>query len=159
MNKPEGFYRPNVVMAVMKNGRLLLLERVKNRDNWQVPQGGVDEGEGAEEAMWRELKEETGLLPGMAEIHAVTKSDLRYDIPPRYRRRGDNFKGQKQRWFLLELHAGDENIHFANMRQPEFSSWRWCGYWSAIYYAVDFKREVYRDALLELLPQALKLGV
>lgn len=150
--------RPNVAMAVVKRGRLLLLERVRPADSWQVPQGGIDAGEDAEEAMWRELKEETGILPDMARVWARTRDYLAYTIPSDYRKH-DSYLGQKQLWFLLEFQASDRNIHFGNMRRPEFTAWRWSGYWNAIHHAIFFKRDVYRAALLELLPQALKLGV
>ena len=156
MSKP--LRRANVAMAIVKRGRLLLLERVQPADNWQVPQGGVDQGESAETAMWRELKEETGILPNMARLWARTQNYLSYTIPPNYRKRS-SYLGQKQLWFLLELRASDKNIHFGNMRRPEFSAWRWSGYWNALHHAIFFKQGVHRAALLELLPHAVKLGV
>ena len=145
-------------MAIIQHGRLLLLERVNPRNNFQVPQGGVDPGEDAEQAMWRELKEETNISADLARIHGKTRRAISYEIPPEFQRNG-KYAGQQQVWFLLEYRGSAKDIHFANMQNPEFCSYRWSGYWSAIHHSVFFKQDAYRAALLELLPAARKLGV
>ena len=170
-SKVEDEYRPNVAMVVIKKGRILLLERTQHHNSWQLPQGGIEDNESAEKAMWRELEEETGIGSQHAIISARSQGYLSYKIPAKYRRKGkvikggdiikggDTIKGQKQIWFLLKLTASDKVIHFNNMEKPEFQRWCWAPYWSAIHQAFYFKRDVYRRGLLELLPAALKLGI
>ena len=165
-SKVEDEYRPNVAMVVIKKGRILLLERSFHKNSWQLPQGGIEDNESAEKAMWRELEEETGIGAQHAIISARSQGYLSYKIPVKYRRKGkvikgggNTVKGQKQIWFLLKLTASDKVIHFNNMEKPEFQRWCWAPYWSAIHQAFYFKRDVYRRGLLELLPAALKLGI
>lgn len=155
-NKHE--YRPNVALVVIKNGRVLLMERSRYNNNWQLPQGGIENNESPEKAMWRELKEETGIEKKHATIYVRTKEYIYYDIPARFRRNKD-IKGQKQIWFLIGLNASDKVVHFNNMDLPEFQSWRWVAYWSCLNQVFYFKKDAYRQGLLELLPEALRHGI
>ena len=154
-------YRPNVGIIISDGlGRVLFAKRL-GQQAWQFPQGGIDEGESVEQALYRELYEETGLIRKQVRLVAHTKKWLHYDLPHRLlrnQRRAQgpgrkrvNFKGQKQVWFLLELTEDDSVVDLkAGPETPEFDSWRWVDTHHAIDNIVDFKRGVYQQALSEL---------
>ena len=150
----QGF-RPNVGIVIANGeGRVLWGRRVGGSDSWQFPQGGIHGGETPEQAMYRELDEEVGLQPEQVQILGETRDWLRYRLPERYVRRREQpvCIGQKQRWFLLRLTAGDEAVRVDAHAKPEFDAWRWVNYWYPVSGVVDFKRDVYRQALSALLP-------
>lgn len=145
-------YRPNVgIILISGNGQVLWAKRI-GQQAWQFPQGGIKHGETPEDALFRELHEELGLLREHVEVLGVTRDWLRYKLPSRYirRRRGRVCIGQKQKWFALRLVAEDSNVHFAGSETPEFDGWRWVEYWHPLTEVVEFKREVYDSALGEL---------
>ena len=145
-------YRANVGIVVCNNKKKVLWAKRVNEDAWQFPQGGINEGESPKEAMFRELKEEVGLEPSHVEIIARTKDWLRYDVPKNWIRRDwrDRYKGQKQIWFLLRLTGRDSDVSLKNTKKPEFDAWRWDDFWSPVDQIIDFKRDVYEQALKEL---------
>ena len=147
-------YRPNVGIVIHNaRGQVFWARRVGGFDAWQFPQGGVHAGESLEDALYRELREETGLPPDAVEIRGRTKGWLRYRLPKHLRRaEGDRFRGQKQRWFLLRLLAEDNAFCLSASAEPEFDHWRWVSFWYPLGQIVAFKREVYRQALAELAP-------
>ena len=102
---PEG-YRKNVAVIVRdpSNGRLLFCRRC-NTDNWQFPQGGIDNGEETTDAMYRELYEEVGLGKDDINIVATSKEWITYDIPKSMRSYvlGGKFRGQIQKWYFVDL--------------------------------------------------------
>ena len=102
-------YRLNVAMIVLNKENKSLFCKRRNTDNWQFPQGGVDEDETIESAMFRELNEEVGLNEENVEIKAVTQNLIYYDIPKNIRSRvlGGKFKGQAQKYFLLSSFIAD----------------------------------------------------
>lgn len=151
----EGF-RPNVGIIITDgNGRLFWARRYR-QDSWQFPQGGIHMGETPEEAMFRELHEETGLTPATVKILGQTRGWLRYRLPKRLLRHDTQplCIGQKQKWFMLRLVAGEDAVFFNTTDHPEFDHWQWVNYWYPLRHVVSFKREVYRRALRELLPLA-----
>lgn len=148
-------YRPNVGIIVANDaGQLLWAKRI-GQQAWQFPQGGIAPGEAPEQAMYRELHEELGLLPEHVECLGVTRDWLRYKLPARFIRRRSYplCVGQKQRWFALRLTADPEQVRFDRCDQPEFDRWQWVNYWHPIKEIVAFKRGVYRKALNELAPR------
>ncbi|MCO7225152.1 RNA pyrophosphohydrolase [Pleionea sp. CnH1-48] len=149
----EGF-RANVGIIICNDSGQLLWTRRAGQNSWQFPQGGVDAGETPEDALFRELREETGLRRQDVKILGSTKSWLKYRLPSRYVRH-DSVPlciGQKQKWFLLKLVTDDGHIDFDVTNHPEFDDFMWVGYWYPLRQVVAFKRDVYRSALLELLP-------
>ncbi len=152
----DGF-RPNVGIVLAHGGgtgQVLWARRVRGDDAWQFPQGGIHEGESPEEALFRELYEEVGLKPEDVKIRARTKGWLRYRLPRKLRRFNSTpgFVGQKQKWFLLEMLAEEDTVKFDCAEKPEFDAWRWVSFWYPLSMVIDFKREVYRRALMELAP-------
>ena len=154
MIDPDGF-RPNVGIILANDaGQLLWARRVGGRDAWQFPQGGINRGESPEQALYRELEEEVGLTPDAVRVVSVTRGWLRYRLPRRFIRKGQNplCIGQKQKWFLLQMLAGDDAVRLDANHKPEFDHWEWVSYWYPLNQVVAFKREVYRRALKELAP-------
>lgn len=151
----EEGYRPNVGIILTNNRGDLLWARRRGQDAWQFPQGGINEQESPEQAMFRELHEEIGLEDGDVEVLGCTAGWLKYRLPPQYmrNRRNPRFVGQKQKWFLLRLLSVDERVRFDASGSPEFDHWRWVSYWYPLGQIVAFKREVYRRALWELSPR------
>ena len=152
---PDGF-RPNVGIVLMhEDGRVFWARRV-HRDGWQFPQGGMNSDETPLEAMYRELREETGLLPEHVEVLGATPGWLRYRLPPRAVRRQDRMVciGQKQVWFLLRFRGEDHHLRLDLTEKPEFDGWRWVDFWYPMDHVVTFKRGVYARALHHLAPYA-----
>ena len=114
------------------------------QQSWQFPQGGIDAGESAEQAMYRELHEELGLQPEHVRVMGATQRWLRYRLPAQLvrRRTGRTCIGQKQRWFALELVADESLVRFDAVGHPEFDGWRWVDYWHPLSEVVAFKRDV-----------------
>ena len=153
----DGF-RPNVgIMVANDQGQLLWARRVGGHNAWQFPQGGISAGESPEQALYRELYEEIGLVPDAVEVMAATKGWLRYRLPRRFIREGQTplCIGQKQKWFLLRLLEDDTAVQLNLNEKPEFDYWQWVSYWYPLNQVIPFKREVYRRAMKEL---ALPLG-
>ena len=151
----DGF-RPNVGIVVANDlGQVLWARRIGGRDAWQFPQGGINADESPEDALFRELFEEVGLTEHCVKIVACTTGWLHYRLPKRLRRydSAPEFKGQKQKWFLLKMLAGDECVSMTHSPKPEFDHWRWVSYWYPVSQVVEFKRDVYRRALKELAPR------
>jgi putative (di)nucleoside polyphosphate hydrolase len=155
----QGF-RANVGIVLIRDGGDVFLGGRSDGRGWQFPQGGVLRDESAEQALYRELREEVGLEPDDVEMLAVTRTWLRYRLPSRYVRRRSRplCIGQKQRWFLLRMVGDEERLRFDLTSQPEFDSWRWVDYWSPVREVIHFKRNVYARALEELGQQAFPAG-
>jgi len=154
----EGF-RANVgIMLANARGEVLWARRV-GQDAWQFPQGGIQQGESPQQALFRELEEEIGLTAKDVEIIATTRGWLRYRLPQRLLRRDSKplCIGQKQKWFLLKMLSDDSEVRFDKDHKPEFDHWRWVSYWYPLGQVVPFKREVYRRALKELAPKHSRL--
>jgi putative (di)nucleoside polyphosphate hydrolase len=131
--------------------------RRSGQDAWQFPQGGIQYNETPDEAMFRELREETGLKPSHVSLIGKTQNWLHYRLPRHMIRRNTSpvCIGQKQIWFVLKLMAAESNFNLSYMKKPEFDDWAWVDYWHPMQEVVFFKREVYQQAMLELEPLLL----
>jgi putative (di)nucleoside polyphosphate hydrolase len=150
-------YRPNVGIVLLNARNEVFWGKRVGQHSWQFPQGGIQHGESPEQAMFRELQEEVGLLPEHVQIIGRTRDWLRYDVPEEYLRRQHAtrvhraaYRGQKQIWFLLRLVGLDSDIQLRASEHPEFDAWRWVPFWIQLDGVIDFKREVYQLALSEL---------
>ena len=125
---------------------------------WQMPQGGIDEGESPEQAVMRELKEEAGT--DKAKIIAESRDWLTYDLPDELIgvAWGGQFRGQTQKWFALKFMGSDKDININAFDKPEFSKWRWLEIYELPGLIVPFKRQLYEDVLTEFkdLPEQIK---
>jgi len=156
---PDG-YRPNVGIILLRDDGRVFWARRAFRDGWQFPQGGMNSDETPLEAMYRELREETGLAPEHVEVIGATPGWLRYRLPRRFVRRNERPTciGQKQVWFLLRF-LGDESVLRLDLTDtPEFDLWRWVDFWYPASHVVAFKRDVYQRALRHLAPLAAALS-
>ncbi len=147
-------YRPCVgVMLVNAEGRAFVGRRIdmKEGDWWQMPQGGIDEGEDLTEALYRELWEETGVTRDKAHVVVQSREELLYDLPDTLMGKlwGGRYRGQRQTWFLLRFTGDDADIDLAAHDPAEFSTWRWVEPELLPDLIVPFKRQVYRAVLDE----------
>jgi len=119
-------------------------------DAWQMPQGGVDEGEAPLEAALRELGEETGIARDRVTLLAESREWIPYDLPrdlvPKLWK--GRYRGQIQRWFAFRFHGSDDEIDIAT-EHPEFAAWRWLPRSEVLDRIVPFKRSTYRRVLEE----------
>ncbi len=146
-------YRPCVgVMLINAEGKIFAGERIDTPDAWQMPQGGVDEGETLEAAALRELEEEIGVSADQVTILKATPDWVYYDLPDHLMGKawGGRYRGQKQHWFLMELIASEDAINIATAH-PEFGRWKWTDSASLIAEIVPFKRHVYQSVISQLL--------
>jgi putative (di)nucleoside polyphosphate hydrolase len=145
-------YRPNVGIIIINQHQKVFWGKRITGHSWQFPQGGIKPGESPESAMYRELYEEVGLLPQHVRILGRTRDWLRYDVPYNWVRREwrGSYRGQKQIWYLLRMVGQDSDFYFCTSDKPEFDGWRWIDYWASIDEVIDFKQEVYLQALTEL---------
>ena len=155
MIDPDG-YRPNVGIVLLNDEKRVFWAQRASNDGWQFPQGGMHTDETPVEAMYRELKEETGLKPQHVELLGSTPGWLRYRLPRRYQRHYSKplCIGQKQVWFLLRFLADDSVFDLRHCSQPEFSNYRWVDFWYPAENVIRFKQNVYRRALRLLEPIA-----
>jgi putative (di)nucleoside polyphosphate hydrolase len=156
----DGF-RPNVGIILCNDQNRLFWGRRVGQDAWQFPQGGIHADETPEQAMYRELREEVGLLPEHVDLLGSTNRWLRYRLPKRYIRRHSQpvCIGQKQRWFLLRVHCSESDFCLDSCAKPEFDGWRWVKYWQPVREVIYFKRRVYERALEELAPLLFPEGM
>lgn len=145
-------YRLNVGIILVNESDRVFWGRRQGHDAWQFPQGGLTVGETAQDALFRELREEVGLEKEDVEILGVTKRWLKYRLPKQYLRHGSEplVIGQKQKWFLLKLTASEQKIRLDLSDSPEFDSWRWIDYEEPQDQVIFFKKQVYVQALKEL---------
>ena len=141
-------YRPNVGIVICNRKGQVLWAKRYGQNSWQFPQGGINDNESAEQAMYRELYEEVGLQPKDVKVLYASKHWLRYKLPKRLLRYDSKPMciGQKQRWFLLQLVGDEKNINMNTTKSPEFDGWRWVSFWYPVRQVVSFKKDVYRKA-------------
>jgi putative (di)nucleoside polyphosphate hydrolase len=145
-------YRPNVGIIICNGKNEVFWGKRIKEHSWQFPQGGIKYGETPEQAMYRELQEEVGLEPNHVKILGRTRGWLRYDVPVQWVKREwrGSYRGQKQIWFLLRLVGRDCDVCLRACDHPEFDAWRWNEYWVPLEHVIEFKRDVYQQALSEL---------
>jgi putative (di)nucleoside polyphosphate hydrolase len=160
----ERGYRPCVGIMVLNSAGLVWIGQRSDAPGdaegrglwWQMPQGGIDDGEDPERAALRELFEETGMKS--VEVMASIASWLTYDLPPELQGKawGGRYRGQKQRWFLMRFKGPDREINIlpGPGHEREFDSWRWAPAGEILELIVPFKRTVYATVIAEFGPLA-----
>ena len=138
-------------MLLNSEGKIWVGARIDNRaDAWQMPQGGIDEGEDPWATALRELEEETGIQPHLIEKAAQCPERLRYRLPAElvgviWKER---WVGQDQDWFLCRFLGRDADVNIAT-EHPEFRDWKWVDPEQLPELIVPFKRELYRRLVSE----------
>lgn len=141
-------YRPCVgMMLINAQGQIFAAKRIDMPSNaWQMPQGGIDEGENAKQALFRELFEETGLAQEKVKLIAKSEDWLRYDLPEELIGKiwKGCYRGQRQKWFALRFLGDDDDINIETEHQ-EFSEWQWMNSQDILASIVPFKQKIYRQ--------------
>ncbi|GJL84732.1 MAG: RNA pyrophosphohydrolase [Micavibrio sp.] len=141
-------YRPCVGIALFnKNGHVFVGERIDTPGAWQMPQGGIDEGEDIKVAVMRELKEEIGT--DKVEIIKIAEEKICYDLPDELLKKlwNGQYRGQTQTWVAACFLGTDEDIALDADDHPEFSSWQWVPLEKTIELIVPFKQDTYRKVI------------
>ena len=138
-------------MLVNMDGKVFVGQRLDNLvEAWQMPQGGIDDGEDPRTAAFRELEEETGVASHHVEVIGQSKDEHFYDLPGELVGKiwGGKYRGQRQIWYLMRFVGEDGHINIETPHQ-EFREWRWADPVSLPDLIVPFKRKLYRDILHE----------
>ena len=149
-------YRPCVGIALFnKDGKVLVGKRLDNLIAWQMPQGGIDEGEDLETAAYREMLEEIGT--DKAKILDISSEPIRYDLPPDLISKlwGGQYRGQEQIWVALRFTGEDSDINLNAHNPAEFSEWKWVNLLEIIELIVPFKRDVYAQIIKNFMKHSL----
>jgi putative (di)nucleoside polyphosphate hydrolase len=149
----DTLYRPNVgIMLLNAHGRVFVAKRIDfPGEAWQMPQGGIDDGEEPRSAALRELEEEIGTAK--AELLAESRDWFRYELPTELQGKlwGGKWKGQRQKWFAMRFTGVDGDINIATSH-PEFSAWRWADPGDVPRLIIPFKRAIYERVVEEFRP-------
>lgn len=152
LTKPDYLYRSGVgIMIINSDKKIFVGKRIDNNsDAWQMPQGGIDAGEDEDIAVFRELKEETGISEQSVKIIKKSDNYYYYNLPYKLQKKfwGGKYLGQKQRWYLLQF-IGDEASINIKTEDPEFSEWKWVSKNDIVSEIVSFKKKLYEDVIKE----------
>ena len=146
-------YRPCAgIMLANTDGQIFVGRRIDNPgvDAWQMPQGGIDDGEQPREAALRELTEETGIHADKVDILAQSAEEYYYDLPEELIGKlwKGKWRGQRQHWFLMRFTGDDSDINIAT-KHAEFSHWQWTDPSNVPLLIVPFKKRLYEQVLEE----------
>ena len=138
------------IIVLNKDNKVFVAKRIDNPKNlWQMPQGGVDDGEDHLSAAYRELEEETGIknVKLLKEINGSTSYELPKNLLGKIWK--GRFRGQKQKWFLMKYLGNDNEINIKTSN-PEFIEWKWMETKKLPEVIVNFKKNLYLNLLKEI---------
>ena len=143
-------YRPAAgIMLLNREAKVFVAQRLDSSlEAWQMPQGGLDEGEDPQAGALRELEEETGIRSELVEILARAPAELYYDLPDDLLGKiwKGRYRGQNQHWFLARFLGRDEDVNIETA-EPEFRAWKWAEPSELPAMIVPFKKKLYEDVL------------
>jgi len=145
------------VMLLNPQKKVFVALRIDNAaEAWQMPQGGLEEGEDPEAGMLRELEEETGIRPDLVQVIARGRHTFFYDLPEDLVGKvwKGKYRGQRQHWFLARFLGTDADVNL-DTPEPEFRGWRWAEPAELPRIIVPFKRRLYEDVLEEFADHLL----
>jgi 8-oxo-dGTP pyrophosphatase MutT (NUDIX family) len=140
----EAGYRKGVGVVLCRKGKIFLAERADIKGAWQMPQGGVDEGEDLLATARRELEEETAVTREEVELMGLYSDWTVYDLPEKGQKKLGS-KGQVQKWFFFEFLGGEKEIDLSKAKDKEFKQFRWATPEEVIEASVDFRKPVYEE--------------
>ena len=146
MTENQAYRRGVGVMLLNADRQVWVGRRIDRTDEaWQMPQGGIDEGEAPWDTALRELQEETGIPPHLVERIADCPERLRYELPEELKSKlwGGKWRGQEQDWFLCRFLGRESDVDIAT-NHPEFDAWKWVAPSALPDLIVPFKRDLYR---------------
>ncbi len=141
-------YRPCVGLCLFnRDGLVFVGSRIDSPGGWQMPQGGIDDGEDIISAAYRELKEEIGT--NKADIIKIAEQKICYDVPPELSTKhwGGKYRGQEQTWVALRFTGNDSDIRLDAHLPQEFDKWQWVTLAETVNLIVPFKRETYSKVI------------
>ena len=141
------------IMLANTDGQIFVGQRIDKApegDAWQMPQGGIDDGEEAEAAALRELYEETGITSDKIDIIARSRDEHFYDLPDELKGKvwKGKYRGQRQWWFLMRFKGDDTDVNIETAH-PEFSRWQWVSPDRLPHLIVPFKKRLYEAIVAE----------
>ena len=146
------------LMILNRNCEVFVGKRIDTKiEAWQMPQGGIDDGEKPEDTALREMEEEIGT--GNGKIIAESKKWYSYDLPAHLIPKlwGGKYKGQTQKWFLIQFLGEDSEININKNKNPEFIEWRWTNFEELSSIIIPFKKKLYLTIMEEFKERILEL--
>ena len=146
-------YRQCVGIVLIKNNLIFAGKRADIKENdeksWQMPQGGIDDGESPDEAVYRELFEETGIIKYKVEKICKYPDKIKYDFSQEVMKKNigtkfEKFRGQEQTWYIFKFIGEDNDIKLDSFKNEiEFCNYKWADTEFLIKNVIDFKKDVY----------------